>query len=143
MYIAPRPPPLPRPRPRGVRPRPPRLPRPPRGRPELLGSGVLGNSSLIGLSIVSLRSGVSPMDAADELRLLLDRGVWHIEGILSKASVIRGNFILELVGSISTVGRSSLGSSGEGLMIVIDGDSIEVVISARRAPRPRPRPRGL
>lgn len=140
--MAPRPPPLPRPRPRGVRPRPPRLPRPPRPLPDPLGSGVFGKSSLGGvLSSIAFSSGVSPDEnVPEEFLRLLDNGVVHTEGILSRASVIRGNFILELIGSMSGAGRSSAGSSEAVSTIVTGSGSAGGVTSGRRPPRPRPRP---
>lgn len=141
MYIAPRPPPRPRPRPRGVRPLPPRPPRLPRPLPDPGGSGDLPNSSNFELSSTAF-SGVSPVEKLpEEFLLLLDKGVLHVEGILSRASVIRGSLILELVGSISPeTGRSS-GSAGSITTTV--SSSADGVASERRPPRPRPRPRGF
>lgn len=142
MYIAPRPPPRPRPRPRGVLPLPPRPPRPPRLFADPGGSGDLPNSSNFGSSSTGF-SGVSPVEKfPEEFLLLLDKGVLHVEGILSRASVIRGSLILELVGSISPeTGRSSGTSAGSITTTV--SSSAGGVASERRPPRPRPRPRGF
>lgn len=145
MYMAPRPPPRPLPLvrgvPLGVRPRPPREPLPPR-LPRPLGvSGDLVNTSST-CDIVfntTFSSGVSPNmrrpSVVDDFRLLLDRGVAHVEGILSRASVIRGSFIRELVGSISSVGFCSSRKFGAVSTIGSAGRRPD---SSRLAPRPRP-----
>lgn len=150
MYIAPRPPPRPRPRPRGLRPgprprpRPPRLPRPP------LPLGVSGDftesSSIFG-SVLSttFSSGASANNfrsVAEEFRLLLVRGVVTDAGILSRASVIRGSLILELVGSISS---GVFCSSTKNLLAVSTSGSLccGELGTACRFPRPRPLPLGF
>lgn len=144
MYIAPRPPPRPRPRPRGVRPLPPREPFPPRPFPEPPASGVFPDSSSFELSSSTFTSGVSPVEKfADEFRLLLDKGVTQTVGILSRASVIRGSLILELVGSMSTVAGRSSGSSAASITTMVSSSVGGVTSALLRPPRPRPRPRGF
>lgn len=142
IYIAPRPPPRPRPRPRGVRPRPPRLPRPPRPLADPAASGVLPNSS--NLEVSSFTSGVSPVEKfPDEFRRLLVNGVTQTDGILSRASVIRGSLILELVGSMSTAAGGRSSGSSAGSITTIVSSSAGGVTSVRLPPRPLPRPRGF
>lgn len=151
MYIAPRPPPRPRPRPRGLRaaarPLPPRLPRPPllpRPLVSLIISGDFKNGSSIFGNVVSrttLRSGLLPNSckSVEEFRPLLVRGVEHIDGILSSASVMRGNLIRELVGSISSSGfwstKNLLAVSTTGST---SGAGFASVSSRRPLPRPLP-----
>lgn len=142
--MAPRPPPRPRPLPLpGARPRPPRLPRP---RPPRLGvSGDFTNaSSIFVFSNTTLSSGVSTnifRSDVEEFRLRLDRGVVHALGILSNASVILGSLILELVGSISSVGFCSSTKNFVAVSTIGSGSGSGCGLgSARLAPRPRPRP---
>lgn len=145
MYMAPRPPPRPLPLargvPLGVRPRPPREPLPPR-LPRLLGvsEDLVIASSICGMVFnTTFSSGVSPNirspSVVDDFRLLLVRGVAHVEGILSRASVMRGSFIRELVGSISSVDFSS---SRKLVALSTIGSSAGRPSSSRFAPRPRP-----
>lgn len=143
--MAPRPPPRPLPLargvPLGVRPRPPREPLPPRlPRPLGISGEFVITSSICGIVFkTTFSSGVSPNirrpSVVDDFRLLLDSGVAHVEGMLSRASVMRGSFIRELVGSISSLGFCS---SRKFVAVSTTDSSTGRLGSSRLAPRPRP-----